>query len=137
MVGKSSGTRMMFCFNTYCHNSSKNVLQRPTVDNAFKSKNGFKILDTHTWNGTLLTHWVEDNRVRRGKATTKGATVILWRLAGGDEDELLAPRVLWFVFVAMVISFKSSRPKNDGPLLIHRFALHHTEQANNVRLTSL
>jgi hypothetical protein len=85
---------MMFCFNTYCQYSSKNVLQRPNVDNAFKSKNGFKILDVQTWKGTLLTQLEEDNRVRRGKVASNGATVIFWRLAGGAEEELLALRVL-------------------------------------------
>ena len=69
-------------FNTYCQYSSKNVLQRPTVDNAFKSKNGCKILYTQISWGTLLTHREEDKRVRRGKAAAKGATVIFWRLGG-------------------------------------------------------
>jgi len=41
-----------------------------------------------------LTQREEDKRVRRGKAAAKGATVIFWRLAGGEVDELLAPRVL-------------------------------------------
>jgi len=66
------------------------------VDNAFKSKNGLKILYTQISWGTLLTHRDEDKRVRRGKAAAKGATVIFWRLAGGDEEELLALRVLLF-----------------------------------------
>ena len=44
--------------------------------------------------GTLLTQREDDNRVRRGKAAAKGATVIFCRLAGGEEDELLALRVL-------------------------------------------
>jgi hypothetical protein len=48
-----------------------------------------------------LTHREEDKRVRRGKAATKGATVIFWRLAGGDEDELLALRVLLLDLVAI------------------------------------
>ena len=43
---------------------------------------------------TLLTHREEDNRVWRGKDAGKGAIVIFRRLAGGDEDELLALRVL-------------------------------------------
>ena len=84
----------MFCFNTYSQYSSKNVLQRPNVDNASKSKNGFNILDVQTWKGTLLTQLEEDNRVRRGKVAAKGATVIFWRLAGGAEEELLALCVL-------------------------------------------
>jgi hypothetical protein len=70
------------------------VLQRPNVANAFKSKNGCKILDVQTWKGTLLTQLEEDNRVRRGTDAAKGATVIFWRLAGGEEEELLALRVL-------------------------------------------
>jgi len=41
-----------------------------------------------------LTHREEDKRVRRGKDAAKGATVIFWRLGGGDEEELLALRVL-------------------------------------------
>jgi len=48
-----------------------------------------------------LTQREEDNRVRRGKAAAKGATVIFWRLAGGDEDALLALRVLLFDLVAI------------------------------------
>jgi len=48
-----------------------------------------------------LTHREEDNRVRRGKVAAKGATVIFWRLAGGEEDELLALRVLLFDLVAI------------------------------------
>ena len=51
--------------------------------------------------GTLLTHREEDNRVRRGKVAANGATVIFWRLAGGEEGELLALRVLLLVFVAI------------------------------------
>jgi hypothetical protein len=43
-----------------------------------------------------LTQREEDKRVRRGNAAAKGATVIFWRLAGGEEDGLLAPRDLLF-----------------------------------------
>ena len=39
--------------------------------------------------------------MRRGKPAAKGATVIFCRLAGGDEEELLALRVLLFDFVAI------------------------------------
>ena len=39
--------------------------------------------------------------MRRGKVAAKGATVIFWRLAGGDEEELLALRVLLLEFVAI------------------------------------
>ena len=101
MVGHPSGTHITFCFNTYCQYSSKNVLQRPTVANTFKSKNGFKILYTQISWGTLWTQREEDKRVRRGKDAAKGATVIFWRLAGGEEEELLALRVLLFVLVAI------------------------------------
>ena len=72
--------------------------------NAFKFKNGFKILYTQISWGTLSTHREEDKRVRRGKDAAKGslgATVIFWRLAGGEEEELLALRVLLFVLVAI------------------------------------
>ena len=69
--------------------------------NAFKSKNGFKILYTQISWGTLWTHREEDKRVRRGKDAAKGVTVIFWRLAGGDGEELLALRVLLFVLVAI------------------------------------
>jgi len=48
----------------------------------------------------LWTQREDDKRVRRGKDAAKGATVIFWRLAGGDE-ELLALRVLLFVLVAI------------------------------------
>jgi hypothetical protein len=48
-----------------------------------------------------LTQREEDKRVRRGKVAAKGATVIFWRLAGGEEDELLALRVLLFDLVAI------------------------------------
>jgi hypothetical protein len=48
-----------------------------------------------------LTHRDDDKRVRRGKVAAKGSTVIFWRLAGGDEDELLALRVLLLDFVAI------------------------------------
>jgi hypothetical protein len=106
MVGHPSGTRITFRFNTYCQYSSKNVLQRPTVDNAFKSKNGFKILYTQISWGTLLTQREEDKRVRRGNAAAKGATVIFWRLAGGEEDELLAPQDLLFDLEAIVIVWR-------------------------------
>ena len=44
-----------------------------------------------------MTHREEDRRDLRGKVAAKGATAaIFWRLAGGEEDELLAPRVLLF-----------------------------------------
>ena len=69
--------------------------------NAFKSKNGFKILYTQISWGTLSTQREEDKRVLRGKDAAKGATVIFWRLAGGEEEELLALRVLLFVLVAI------------------------------------
>ena len=71
--------------------------------NAFKSKNGFKILYTQISWGTLSTHREEDKRVRRGKDAAKGATVIFWRLAGGEEEELLALRVLLFDLVAIFL----------------------------------
>ena len=48
-------------------------------------------------------HREEDKSVRRGKDATKGATVIFWRLAGGEEEELLALRLLLFVFVAIFL----------------------------------
>jgi len=48
-----------------------------------------------------LTHREDDKRVRRGKAAAKGAIVIFWRLAGGDEEELLALRVLLLDCVAI------------------------------------
>jgi len=64
------------------------------VDNTFKSKNGCNILDVQTWKGTLLTQREDDKRVRRGTDAAKGATVIFWRLAGGEEEELLELRVL-------------------------------------------
>ena len=77
------------------------MLQRPVVANAFKSKNGFKILYTQISWGTLSTQREDDNRVRRGEDAAKGATVIFWRLAGGEEEELLALRVLLFDLVAI------------------------------------
>ena len=101
MIGHPSGTRITFCFTTYNQYSRKNVLLRPTVANAFKSKNGFKILYTQISWGTLWTQREEDKRVRRGKDAAKGATVIFWRLAGGEEVELLALRVLLFDLVAI------------------------------------
>jgi len=52
-----------------------------------------------------LTQREEDNRVRRGKDAAKGATVIFWRLAGGEEEELLALRVLLLEFVAIFSFF--------------------------------
>ena len=70
--------------------------------NAFKSKNGFKILYTQISWGTLSTQREEDKRVRRGKDAAKGATVIFWRLAGGEEEELLALRVLLFDLVVAI-----------------------------------
>lgn len=47
--------------------------------------------------------------MRRGNVAAKGATVvaakgvpvIFWRLGGGDEDSLLALRVLLLLFVAI------------------------------------
>ena len=48
-----------------------------------------------------MTQREEDKRVRRGKVAAKGANVIFRRLAGGDEDELLALRVLLFDLVAI------------------------------------
>jgi hypothetical protein len=50
-----------------------------------------------------LTQREEDNRVRRGKAAAKGATVIFWRFGGGAVDELLALRVLLFDLVAIFL----------------------------------
>jgi len=57
---------------------------------------------------TLLTHREEDNRVWRGKDAGKGAIVIFRRLAGGDEDELLALRVLLVDLVAIFLKQVSS-----------------------------
>ena len=82
------------------------MLQRPTLANAFKFKNGFKILYTQISWGTLSTQREEDKRVRRGKDAAKGATVIFWRLAGGEEEELLALRVLLFDLVAIFFEGK-------------------------------
>ena len=81
--------------------------------NAFKSKNGFKILYTQISWGTLSTHREEDKRVRRGKDASNGATVIFWRLAGGEEDELLALRVLLFVLVAIFCVRKAKLTVED------------------------
>jgi hypothetical protein len=53
-----------------------------------------------------LTHREED-KGDRGKDAVKGATVIFWRLAGGEEDELLALRVLRLVFVAIFFEQKN------------------------------
>jgi len=46
-----------------------------------------------------LTQREDDKRVRRGTDAAKGATVIFWRLAGGEEEELLALRVLLLVAI--------------------------------------
>ena len=81
--------------------------------NAFKSKNGFKILYTQISWGTLSTHREDDNRVRRGKDAAKGATVIFWRLAGGEEEELLALRVLLFDLVAIFFEEKAKITVED------------------------
>ena len=43
--------------------------------------------------------------MRRGKDAAKGATVIFWRLAGGEEDELLALRVLLVFEKAIIYLF--------------------------------
>ena len=59
--------------------------------------------------GTLLTHREEGKWGRRGNVAAKGATVIFWRLAGGEEDELLALRVLLFDFVDINIFFVQFR----------------------------
>jgi hypothetical protein len=48
-----------------------------------------------------LTHREEDKSVLRGNFAAKGATVIFWRLAGGEEEELLALRVLLLDLVAI------------------------------------
>ena len=47
----------------------------------------------------MLTQREDDKRVRRGTDAAKGATVIFWRLAGGEEEELLALRVLLLVAI--------------------------------------
>ena len=52
-----------------------------------------------------MTHREEDNRVRRGKDAAKGATVIFWRFGGGEEEELLALRVLLFDLHCVVAIF--------------------------------
>ena len=52
--------------------------------------------------GHLINPSGRGKRVRRGKAAAKGATVIFSRLAGGDEDELLALRVLLLDLVAII-----------------------------------
>jgi hypothetical protein len=62
-----------------------------------------------------LTHREEDKRVLRGKDAAKGATVIFWRLAGGDEDELLALRVLLLDFVAILGDEQNSEDFVAGP----------------------
>jgi len=43
--------------------------------------------------------------VRRGKVAAKGATVIFCRLAGGEEEEQLALRVLLLDLDAIFINF--------------------------------
>jgi len=63
-----------------------------------------------------LTQREEDNRVRRGKVAAKGATVIFWRLAGGEEDELLALRVLLLDLDAIF----AGRLLRDRPPIIMR-----------------
>jgi hypothetical protein len=64
--------------------------------------------------GTFWTHWEDDNKVRRGKDAAKGATVIFWRLAGGDEEELLALRVLLFDLVAIFFEEAKIKMWTDG-----------------------
>jgi hypothetical protein len=55
-----------------------------------------------------LTHREEDKR-DRGKDAVKGATVIFWRLGRGEEDELLALRVLLLDFVAIFFRRKQKK----------------------------
>jgi len=43
----------------------------------------------------------EEDKSRRGYVAAKGATVIFWRLVGGDEEELLALRFLRLDLVAI------------------------------------
>ena len=54
----------------------------------------------------MLTQREDDKRVRRGTDAAKGATVIFWRLAGGDEEELVALRVLLLDLVAIFFAEK-------------------------------
>ena len=56
-----------------------------------------------------MTQREEDKRVRRGKDAANGATIIFWRLGGGEEDELLALRVLLLDFVAIFFSWRVAR----------------------------
>jgi hypothetical protein len=110
-----------------------------------------------------LTQREEDKRVRRGKAAAKGATVIFWRLAGGDEDDLLALRVLLLDLVAIFGFLKNRqiRPRtlslapeysleemdNDGrrsdaefngnSTRYHSNTLHCRAQSHQQRLTTL
>ena len=49
-----------------------------------------------------MTQREDDKRVRRGNDAAKGATVVFWRLAGGDEEELPALRVLLLDLVAIL-----------------------------------
>ena len=59
-----------------------------------------------------MTHREEDKRVRRGNDAAKGVTVIFWRLVGGEEDALLALRVLLLDLVA--IFFREAKMISGG-----------------------
>jgi hypothetical protein len=63
-----------------------------------------------------LTHREEDKRVRRGKVAAKGATVIFCRLAGGEEDKLLAPRVLLLDLVHFLFFPSQTRTLLAAPI---------------------
>ena len=54
-----------------------------------------------------MTQCEDDKMVRRGNDAAKGATVVFWRLAGGEEEELLALRVLLFDLVAIFFEEKA------------------------------
>ena len=53
-----------------------------------------------------MTQREDDKMVRRGNDAAKGATVVFWRLAGGDEEELPALRVLLLDLVAILRSVR-------------------------------
>ena len=67
-----------------------------------------------------MTQREDDKRVRRGNDATKGATVVFWRLAGGDEEELLALRVLLLDLVAILRSVRFSLQGNRDSELENR-----------------
>ena len=87
------GTRITFCFITFCQYFSKNVWERRRIDNSVRFRNFWQMCSFQTSTGTRLMHRVVEKMGAAAVDEEDELLLVFWRLVGGAVAALLVPVV--------------------------------------------